>query len=100
MDLEHLKAVLPYTLAHRIQWKENAVARCEKAMRRDPLEIYMAKEAVEEVHERYMEQGHRIKEALAVACRIAENEAMAPLHGDHPLYWEIRKDLGEEVHPP
>ena len=100
VDLEHLKAVLPYTLAHRIQWKENAVARCEKAMRRDPLEIYMAKEAVEEVHERYMEQGHRIKEALAVACRIAENEAMAPLHGDHPLYWEIRKDLGEEVHPP
>ncbi len=100
VDLEHLKAVLPYTLAHRIRWKESALARREKEMRREPLEIYMAKEAVREVHERYMEQGHRIKEALAVACRISENEAIAPLHGDHPLYWDIRKDLGEEGPPP
>lgn len=100
VDLEHLKAVLPYTLAHRIQWKETAIAQCEKEMRNDPLEIYMAKEAVEEMHRRYMEQGHLIKQALAVACRIAEGEALTPLQGDHPIYWEIRKDLGEEVHKP
>jgi MoxR-like ATPase len=96
-DLEHLKAVLPFTLAHRIQWKEEVVAQREKEARKDPLEIYMAKEAVKEMHRRYMEQGPQVKNALAVASRIAEGEKMEPIHGDHPIYWEIRKDLGEEV---
>jgi hypothetical protein len=49
------------------------------------------------MHRRYMEQGPQVKNALAVACRIAEGESMEPIQGDHPLYWEIRKDLGEEV---
>jgi MoxR-like ATPase len=98
VGLEHLKAVLPYTLAHRIQWKEGAVAQREKEARSDPLEIYMAKEAVKEMHRRYMEQGPQLKNALAVACRIAEGEeALEPIHGDHPIYWDVRKDLGEEV---
>jgi MoxR-like ATPase len=97
VGLEHLKAVLPFTLAHRIQWKEEIVAQREKEPRSDPLEIYMAKQAVREMHRRYMEQGSQVKNALAVACRIAEGESMEAIQGDHPLYWEIRKDLGEEV---
>ncbi len=97
VGLEHLKAVLPFTLAHRIQWKEEAVAEREKEFRSDPLEIYMAKEAVKEMHRRYMEQGPLVKNALAVASRIAEGEALEPIQGDHPIYWDIRKDVGEEV---
>jgi hypothetical protein len=34
--------------------------------------------------------------ALAVACRIAEGEALEPVLGDHPLFHEIIKDLGRE----
>jgi len=97
VELEHLKAMLPYTLAHRIQWKEEFVAQREKEARNDPLDIYMAKEAVKEMHRRYMEQGPQVKNALAVASRIIEGEKMEPIQGDHPIYWEIRKDLGEEV---
>jgi hypothetical protein len=97
VGIEHLRTLLPFTLAHRIQWKEEAVAQREKEMRNDPLDIYMAKEAVKEMHWRYMEQGPQIKNALAVACRIIEGEAMEPIYGDHPIYWEIRRDLGEEV---
>jgi hypothetical protein len=97
VGLEHLKAVLPFTLAHRIQWKEEIVAQREKEARSDPLEIYMAKQAVRDMHRRYMEQGSQVKNALAVACRIMDGEPMEPIQGDHPLYWEIRKDLGEEV---
>lgn len=97
VSLEHLKTILPYTLAHRIQWKEEAVAQREKDSRLDPLAIYMAKEAVREVHRRYMEQGPQVKTALAVACQIAEGESLEPMQGDHPIYWEIRRDLGEEV---
>jgi hypothetical protein len=26
-----------------------------------------------------------------------DGEPMEPIQGDHPLYYEIRKDLGEEV---
>ena len=97
VDLEHLKAVLPFTLAHRIQWKEDAVAQREKEARSDPLEMYMAKEAVKETHRRYMEQGPQVKNALAAACRIAEGQEIEPIQGDHPIYWEILKDLGMEV---
>jgi MoxR-like ATPase len=97
VGLEHLKAVLPFTLAHRIQWKEEAVARREKEARGDPLPIYMAKEAVQEMHRRYIEQASHIKSALAAASRIVEGEPLEPSQGDHPLYWEIRRDLGEEV---
>ena len=97
VDLEHLKAVLPFTLAHRIQWKEESSARREKSARSDPLEVYLAKEAVKEMHRRYMEQGPQIKNALATACRIVEGEQLEPIQGDHPIYWEIRRDLGEEI---
>jgi MoxR-like ATPase len=97
VGLEHLMAVLPYTLAHRIQWKEEVAAQREKESRSDPLEMYMAKEAVKEMHRRYMEQGPRVKSALAVANRISEGEAMDPIQGDHPIYWEIHKDLGKEI---
>lgn len=100
VGLEHLKAVLPFTLAHRIQWKEETVSQREKDPRGDPLPIYMAREAVKEAHRRYMEQGAQVKNALAVACRILEGEEMRPLKGDHPIYWEIMKDLGEEVLEP
>ena len=65
--------------------------------RSDSLEIYMAKKAVNEMHRRCMEQGTLVKNALAVACRIAEGEALEPVRGDHPIYWEIGKDLGKEV---
>lgn len=97
VDLQHLLVVLPYTLAHRIQWREEILAQREQEARNDPLEIYMAKKAVREMQRRYLEQGPRIKNALAVACRIVDGENLEPLQGDHPIYWEIRKDLGMEV---
>jgi len=97
VDLEHLLAVLPYTLAHRLQWKDEATAQREKESRADPLAIYMAKQAVKEMHRRYMEQGPLVKNALAVACRILEGEALEPIVGDHPIYREILLDLGKEA---
>jgi len=100
VGIEHLKAVLPYTLAHRIQWKEDVVAQHEKEPRNDPLPIHMAKECVRDMHRRYMEQGQQVKNALAVACQVAEGAAMEPIQGDHPIFWEIRRDLGEEVLEP
>jgi MoxR-like ATPase len=95
--LEHIKILLPFTLAHRIQWREETVAQQEKETREDPIDIYMAKEAVKEIHRRFMEQGAQVKQALAVACRILDGEEMASVRGDHPIYWEIRKDLGKEA---
>jgi hypothetical protein len=97
VGLEHLKTILPFALAHRIQWKEQAVAQREREVRKDPLEIYMSKQAMLEMHRRYMEQGPQLKNALAVACRISDGEQLEPIYGDHPIYWEIRKDLGDEV---
>jgi hypothetical protein len=80
-------------MAHRVRWQEKAVAECDGDVRKDPLPIHIARKAVGAMHRRYAEQAHRIKEALQVACRIAEGEAVAPLEGDHPLFWDIRRDL-------
>ncbi len=99
VGLQHLEAVLPFTLAHRIVWKDLAVAESEKEFRNDPLEIHMAKKAVQGMLRRYREQAHRIQQALAAACRIAEGEAATPVTGDHPLFREILKDLGLEAEP-
>lgn len=97
VGLEHLLAVLPHALAHRIQWKERTLAQSDKEARDDSLAIYMAKKAVKEMHRRYMEQNFQVKDALSIACRIAEGEKVEPIRGDHPIYWEIMKDIGEVI---
>ncbi len=97
VGLQHLEAILPFTLAHRIVWKDPAVAESEKEFRNDPLEIHMAKKAVREMLRRYREQAHRIQQALATASRILEGELITPIMGDHPLFHEILKDLGQKT---
>jgi MoxR-like ATPase len=95
VDVEHLKVVLPHVLAHRIQWQEKPLDQKKNEARNDPLPIYMAKEAVEEMFRRYHEQGLHLKNALAVANQIMGGENLKPIEGDHPLYWEIQRDLRE-----
>jgi len=100
VGLNHVKPILPHALAHRLQWTDQAIGRFESDRRNDPLSIHMAKAAVEQMHRRYMEQSGRIKDALALAWRISQGETHEPLEGDHPLYWEIRKDLGVDHDQP
>jgi MoxR-like ATPase len=94
VDIEHVKSVLPYTLAHRIQWKDEILSQKERAKRDDPFPIFLAKEAVKIVSQRYREQSEHLKDALAVGSKIFQGESLEPLEGDHPLYVEIKKDLG------
>lgn len=100
VGIEQLTTVLPFTLAHRIRWKEAALAQAEGERRTDPLEIFMAKGAVRQLHRRYSEQHDEIKAALSVAGQRVEGDAPIPIEGDHPLYWEIRRDLGEDLFGP
>ena len=46
------------------------------------------------VSQRYREQSEHLKDALAVGSRIFQGEALEPLDGDHPIYAEIKKDIG------
>ncbi len=96
VDIEHVKKVIPYTMAHRIQWTDEYLARMEKSRRNDPFMIFLAKEAVKGILRRYDEQRDRIKEALGVGYRILRGEDLEPLDGDHPVYLEIKKDLTVE----
>jgi MoxR-like ATPase len=98
VGIEHVKAVLPYTLAHRIQWRDEHITQMEKAKRDNPFMIFLAKEAAKEILRRYDEQRDRVKEALGVGFRILGGEDIEPVEGDHPVYMEIRKDLNME-HP-
>ncbi|UCG67269.1 MAG: AAA family ATPase [Deltaproteobacteria bacterium] len=93
--IDHIKAVLPYTLAHRVQWKDDYVAQKQVSSRRDPLQIYMAKEAANELHKRYSEQSHHIKNALAAAYHVFSGKEVEPIEGDHPIYAEIKRDIEE-----
>jgi hypothetical protein len=96
VDVEHIATVLPYCLAHRVQWKSSAFARWDKDRRSDPLPIYMAKQATRDLHRRYAEQAPRIREALTTAFMISKGETRPPVRGDHPLFWDICKDLDME----
>ena len=93
VTVAHVKAVAPFAMAHRADWHERAIARWESQTRNDPLVIHMGKKAVGRIHRRYMEQGHLVKDALAAAYRIVEGENTAPIKGDHPIYFDILKDL-------
>src|SRR4030043_400183 len=93
VDIEHVKSVLPYTLAHRTQWKDEIVSQRERSKRDDPFPIFLAKEAVKTVSQRYREQSEHLKDALAVGSKIFQGESLEPLEGDHPLYAEIKKDI-------
>jgi MoxR-like ATPase len=93
VDIEHVKSVLPYTLAHRTQWKDEILSQKERSKRDDPFPIFLAKEAVKTVSQRYREQSEHLKDALAVGSKIFQGESLEPLEGDHPLYAEIKKDL-------
>jgi len=94
VDIEHVKTVIPHTLAHRIQWKDEYLGRMEKGTRNDPLMIFLSKMAVQDILRRYNEQRDRIKEALGVGFRILNGEELDPIEGDHPIYLEIKKDAG------
>jgi MoxR-like ATPase len=93
VDLEEVKTVIPYTIAHRVQWKDDFIVKREKNKRNDPLQIYLAKEAVNEVFHRYYEQKEDIKRAFAVGYRIINGEDLEPVEGDHPVYAEIKNDI-------
>jgi hypothetical protein len=93
IDIEHMMAVVPYTVAHRIQWKDEILSQKERSKRDDPFPIFLAKEAVKAVSQRYREQSDHLKDALAVGSRIFQGEDLEPLEGDHPLYVEVKKDL-------
>lgn len=96
VDIEHVKAVIPYTLAHRVQWRDEYLARMEKSRRNDPFMIFLAKGAVRDILRRYDEQSDRVKEALGVGFRILKGEDLEPVEGDHPVFVEIKKDLAVE----
>lgn len=93
VDLEHIRTVLPYTCAHRIQWRDEHEAQDR---REDALPIHRAREAVRRVFRRYTEQSDRIQSALIAANRMVKGEDVQPVQGEHPIYLEIMRDLGRE----
>jgi MoxR-like ATPase len=95
VNIGHLKAVMPYTLAHRLQWRDESASLKQSRMRRDSFQIHAAKEAVSEIFLRYSEQSNHIKSALAVAYHYLSGTEMTPVPGDHPIYEEIRRDIQE-----
>ena len=94
VTVEHLRLVLPYTAAHRIQWRDDDEGEAGGGQRSDAYPIHRARAAVDQVIRRYTEQSSRIKEALTVANRVFSGEDVTPLEGEHPIYQEIKKDLG------
>ncbi len=93
IDIEHVTSIAPYALAHRVQWKDEILAQKERSKRDDPFSIFLGKEAVKTVSQRYREQSEHLKDALAIGSKIFQGETLEPLDGDHPLYTEIKKDI-------
>ena len=94
VDLEHVRLIIPYALAHRIQWKDSYLSKKEGEARNDPFQIYLAKEATGEVFQRYNEQREYLLEAFAQGYQAFAGEDVIALDGDHPIYEEIKRDIG------
>jgi MoxR-like ATPase len=97
VDIEHIRVILPYVLAHRTQWRESYLLARERERRSDPLPLHAARQATAMTFRRFHEQRHEIMQALHTAARLADGEEVPLPQGDHPLYAEIRRDLGLEV---
>jgi MoxR-like ATPase len=96
VEVEHIRAVLPYALAHRAQWRESYLAARERERRGEPLLLHTARQATTTMFRRFYEQRHEIMRALSTAARMLDGEELPLPQGDHPLYIEIRRDLGLE----
>ena len=93
VEVEHMRTILPYTLAHRTQWRESYLLARERERRHEPILLYTARQATATVFRRFQEQRHDIMSALHIASRLLDGEELPPPQGDHPLYAEIRRDL-------
>jgi hypothetical protein len=96
VEVEHIRSILPYILAHRTQWRESYLLMRERERRDEPLLLHAARHATADVFRRFHEQRHEIMQALGTAAHILAGEDLNPPQGDHPLYAEIRRDLGLE----
>jgi hypothetical protein len=96
VEVEHVRSMLPYALAHRTQWRESYLLLRERERRHEPLLLHAARHATAEVFRRFHEQRHEIMQALGAAAHILAGEEFMSPQGDHPLYAEIRRDLGLE----
>jgi AAA lid domain len=96
VEAEHVRCVFPFTLTHRVQWRDAYTSARERDTRRDPLPVHISKQAVSEIWQRFAEQRERVESALAQAARILAGEDLKPVDGDHPLFAEIKRDLGSE----
>ena len=94
VDVEHLRTILPYAAAHRLEWREDVSRIEETDSRTDCYPIHRARDAVKQVVRRYSEQSDQIKSALATASRVFDGEMLSPVEGEHPLHREIARDLG------
>jgi hypothetical protein len=94
VEVEHVRTVLPYTLGHRTQWRESYLLARESEPRQEPLALHAARQATQLIFRRFHEQRHEIMHGLSTAARLMEGESLPPPQGDHPLYAEIRRDLG------
>ena len=96
VDVEHFRALLPYTMAHRTQWRESYLLARERERRREPLPLHAARHATTVIFQRFHEQRHAVMQALHTATRVLDGEELPAPEGDHPLYVDIRRDLGLE----
>ncbi len=99
IDVEHVKTIMPFALSHRIQWKDEVLSQKERTKRDDPFQIFLAKDAVKAVSQRYREQSDHLKEALALGSKIFQGQSLEPLDGDHPIYTEIKRDIRQRRNP-
>lgn len=97
VDVEHVRTILPYTLAHRTQWRESYLLARDRETRHEPLLIHAARHATAAIWQRFHEQRHDILASLGIAARVLDGEDVPLPQGDHPLYSEIRRDLGLEL---
>ena len=95
VDIEHIRTILPYTCAHRIQWRDEEETQDH---RDDVLPIHRAREAVRQVFRRYTEQSERIQTALMTANHILSGADEKPFRANTPFTWKLCAIWDKSLH--
>ena len=96
---QHVKAVLPYTIWHKLLWKDEHFSTVSREDQRDePWELHLAQRAADQLFQRFTDQKNRM--ALAYNALHSYAELMGQGKGEEAeQQWRIAQDLATRGSP-
>lgn len=92
VTIEEVECVLPYTMWHKVEFKDGYMSKFKDEERTDPLQLYTAKQLVGEIKERFNEQENMLTNYICMRRDGKDKEASDYVaEADHPVFKEFER---------